>query len=546
MKLYEALAHALEREGVTDCFALLGDANMHWAGVQAETGVNFIYTRHEHAAVAGAVAYARTSGKVGFASVTCGPGLTQVLTILPIAVRARIPVVVFAGEAPMNKPWYNQGIDHAPFIEACGAIYMSLQDMNTVLSEVHRAFAIAKEKRIPVVFGIPFDLQKQHYTGGVDQLTSIELYSEQPSIMPDLHSLAEAVAMIDAAERPVVLAGLGAVAADAKDACVELAQKAGALLATTLPAKGYFRDQDYALGIAGGYASDAAKAIFKDADLVIGIGTRLATHAFHGGKLTPNARVIHLDLSPQSIVQGREAAQCMVKGDARLGAAALADMVKVKAGWRSDEMKISSIKAQLIPDQTETPDGLLHPMSVVKSLSEVLKPDCHLISTSGHSAYYVAQMAKHPQERFTVIRDFGAIGNGTSWALGTATAHPDRPIVLIDGDGSVLMHIQELETMARHGMKVLIIVMNDGAYGSEIHKLRPEGISDEGAVFGRPNFEGISKGFGFDAITVIDVSQFDAAFEAFQSGDKPALWDVHISDQVASPMMPSLTQGVSL
>ena len=123
MKIYEALAQAFIGEQVDTCFALLGDANMHWAGALADRGVKFIYPRHEHAAVAGATAYARVTNKVGCATVTCGPGLTQIMTILPIAVRARIPLVIFAGEAPLHKAWYNQGIDQAPFVTACGARY---------------------------------------------------------------------------------------------------------------------------------------------------------------------------------------------------------------------------------------------------------------------------------------------------------------------------------------------------------------------------------------------------------------------------------------
>ena len=96
MKIYEALAKVFHTLDLGTCFALLGDANMHWAGALSDLGARFIYTRHEHAAVAAATAYARNSGKVGFATVTCGPGLTQVMTILPIAVRARVPLVLFA------------------------------------------------------------------------------------------------------------------------------------------------------------------------------------------------------------------------------------------------------------------------------------------------------------------------------------------------------------------------------------------------------------------------------------------------------------------
>lgn len=537
MKLYEALAAAFVREDVTTCFALMGDANMHWAGALADRGVNCIYTRHEHAAVAGATAYARASGKVGCATVTCGPGLTQIMTILPIAQRARLPLVVFSGEAPLNKPWYNQGIDQRPFVEACGCEYRALHDPATMVAEIHQAFAAAKQTRTPVVLGVPFDVQQGAFDGALDGPTSDTLFQPDPPMAPHADLIAEAAQWLAAAERPVVLAGLGAVAADAKDACVALAAKSGALLATTLPAKGYFHDQDFCLGLAGGFATEGSKAIFAEADLVIGIGSRLASHAFDGGKLTPNARVIHLDIDPQETVQGRKAADLLIRCDAKLGALALSEAVTAREGWRSTAMKAACTAALHLPDDRQTPDDLLHPMAVVKKLEQLIPPTCHVVNTSGHSAYYAAQMNRHPQSHFTVIRDFGAIGNGTSFALGVAAAHPQRPVVLIDGDGSALMHIQELETIARHGMKVLTVVMNDGAYGSEVHKLKADGVSYDGSVFGRPDIAAVGRGFGLEGHTITDLEALDSLFEQFLACDGAAIWDVHISDQIASPQI---------
>ena len=124
--VYDVLAQAFMQEGVRTCFALLGDANMNWAARLAEHGCRMIYVRHEHCAVAAAMAYARKSGDVGVATVTCGPGVTQVVTALPAAVRAHLPLVLFAGEPPLKSGWYNQEIDQAPLIHATGAAYHRL------------------------------------------------------------------------------------------------------------------------------------------------------------------------------------------------------------------------------------------------------------------------------------------------------------------------------------------------------------------------------------------------------------------------------------
>ena len=537
MKLYEALAQAFVAEDVRTCFALLGDANMHWAGAIDDRGIECVYTRHEHAAVAAATAYARENDTVGCATVTCGPGLTQIMTILPIAVRARIPLVIFAGEAPLNKPWYNQGIDQAPFVAACGARYHALHDPDRMVAKVHEAFAEAKRDQIPVVIGVPFDLQQLPCEGGDQGLISNELYQPSAPVFPDQAVIGQAAEWIAQSRRPVLLAGLGVVRSHAAGACLQLAERAGALLATTLPAKGLFHDQEYCLGVAGGFATERSKEIFAEADLVIAIGSLLASHAFDGCKLTPDARVIHVDIDPREFVQGRKAADLLIRSDAQAGAQALLEHVERREGWRNQEMAKATAHALELPDDHETPDGLLHPMAVVKKLAEIIPSDCHVLNTSGHCAYYAAQMNKHPQENFTVIRDFGAIGNGTSFAIGVAAAFPDRPVILIDGDGSALMHIQELETMVRHNLKILTIVLNDGAYGSEVHKLRADGVSYEGSVFGRPDIAAVARGFGLGGQTVTALDQLPNLLEQFLTSDVPCVWDVQISDQIVSPQI---------
>ena len=133
------------------------------------------------------------------------------------------------------------------------------------------------------------------------------------------------------------------------------------------------------------------------------------------------------------------------------------------------------------------------------------------------------------------IREFGAIGNGISFAMGVAAARPDRTVVLFDGDGSLMMHVQELETIRRHGLNILIVVMNDGAYGSEVHKLRSEGMPEDGAVFGYCDFAAIARGFGLGGETVKNLQDVPALVKSFGSGRGAAIWDFHVSDKVVSP-----------
>ncbi len=539
LRVFDILARAFAQEGVDTCFALLGDANMSWAARLAGQGCRMIYVRHEHCAVAAAMAFARKTGDVGLATVTCGPGLTQLMTALPAAVRARLPLVVFTGEAPLKTGWYNQSIDHAPFVAAAGAAYHSLHLPERMPTAVRDAFLQARRERRPVVIGVPFDLQDRPWTGTEDlPAPSHALLPRLSPVPAHPDDVARAAAMVGEARRIVIMAGLGAVEAGAGTACRALAERCDALLATTLPARGLFHDDPFSLGVAGGFSSETARACLGEADLVIAVGCSLAHHNADGGKLWPGARVLQIDLDPVAVSQGRVAAQAHLRADARLGVEALTGLLSHRlADWRSATLAKRLRTAPADSAQFEIEPGLHDPRAVVAALEAAIPGDWELVNSSGHCSFYFAQMPSRPQERFLTIREFGAIGNGISFAMGVAAARPERTVVLFDGDGSLLMHVQELETIKRHGLNILIVVMNDGAYGSEIHKLRAEGLPGAGAEFGRTDLAAVASGFGVAGETVGDLAALPELVARFAGTGGAAVWDVPVSDRVISPVI---------
>lgn len=538
-RTYEILAQAFAQEEVETCFALLGDANMNWATALAGLGTRMIYVRHEHCAVAAAMAYARKTGKTGVATVTCGPGLTQVMTALPAAVRARLPLVIFAGEAPLRAGWYNQAIDQAPFITATGAAYRSLHHAPRMPEAIRDAFLEAHVTRKPVVLGVPFDLQDKPWEGEtLLPPPSREIVPDVGPVPPHPDDVARAAEIVARAKRIVVMAGMGAVLADAGDACRALAEKGDALLATTLPARGLFHDDPFCLGIAGGFSTAAGRQLMGEADLVIAVGSILAHHNADGGKLFGQAHVLQIDVDPVAVSQARIAAHSHIRADARLGVEALTTAIPARpANWRSGATAEFIGKTPPDPEPFPIEPDTHDPRDVVAALEAALPRDWEMVNSSGHCSYFFAQMPSRPQSRFLTIREFGAIGNGISFAVGVAAARPDDTVVLFDGDGSLLMHIQEIETIARHRLNILICVLNDGAYGSEIHKLRADGLSDEGAVFGRPDFAGIARGFGIAGETITDLDALPRLIEKFGRAGGAAIWDFPVSDKVLSPVI---------
>src|SRR3954469_6797744 len=537
LRVYDVLARAFMQEGVQTCFALLGDANMNWAARLAEQGCRMIYVRHEHCALAAAMAYARKNQDVGVATVTCGPGVTQLITALPAAVRAHLPLVIFAGEAPLKSGWYNQEIDQAPLVTATGAAYLPLHMPERMPIAVRDAFLKARRERRPVVIGVPFDLQSRPWEGSADlPRPSRELLPRNSPIPPHPDDVVSAAKLLEGTERVVVLAGLGAVEAGAGPACRALAAKTGALLATTLPARGLFHDDPFCIGISGSFTPEVRLEYLKEADLVVAVGCSLAYHAGGGGQLWRKARMLQIDIDPVAVSQGQEVARHHLRADARLGVEALtAALPKRSHSWRSNSIAARIRDSKPDGHVFEIEPGLLDPRDVVEALEKALPHDWEIVNSSGHCSWFFAQMPSRSQERFLTIREFGAIGNGISFAMGVAVARPDRTVVLFDGDGSLMMHVQELETIKRHKLNILIVVMNDGAYGSELHKLRSEGMPEDGSVFDYCDFAGIARGFGLTGKTVKNLDDVPRLVAELAAGGGPAVWDFHVSDKVVSP-----------
>ena len=416
---------------------------------------------------------------------------------------------------------------------------------------VHEAFAEARSRLCPVVIGVPLDIQEDEWSNPA----LLELTAEEPGsnsatekLAPGDSEVAKALDCVLSARNIVVLAGLGAINSGASSKCTELAEMVGGLLATTLPARGLFWEDPFYLGVAGGFASDTARKYLQQADLVIAVGTRLASHTSDAGKLWSAENVLHIDIEPRRHSQGIEASRHALRADATEGVACLIDALNASpqfntvsrgnsSAWRSDQ--VASEIASSAPDSKvySIESGLLDPRDVVSAMDKAVPTDWHTVNSSGHCSWFAAQMYRRPANRFFTLREFGAIGNGLAFAIGVAVADTERPVVLFDGDGSFLMHIQELETIARHNLKLLVCIINDGAYGSEIHKLRAHGLADTGGTFGRPDFAAIARGFGLQGKRISNLSDVSRHLDEFNTANVAAVWDFHVSDEVVSPLI---------
>lgn len=548
MPIYEALAHAFRAEGVSAQFTLMGDGNMHWATAMKNLpGMESFYARHEHCACAMAMGYHSATGKVGVASVTCGPGFTQIMTALAVAARNRVPLVVFAGEVPINAKWYGQAIEQPPLAAATGAHYISAHAPLRMHQYVREAFYVARHERRPVVIGVPYDLQKQPLPNLGDYEPSATVLPQLEPTPPDAGQIALLAEKLAHAECPVFVAGRGAMRAGAASEIAALADACGGLLATTLPARGLFDDNPFSIGISGGYARAIARELGAQADLVVAFGASLTYYTVDGGTMFPKAAVAQIDMEPLGLRHGMRAADLYLRADARLAAVTLRDALR-RCGPPAARIRSEKLARRIAEEPADAARftieaGTLDPRAVIDALDRVLPKDYDSVSGSGHQSYFHSTMRGRRPENFHAMRDFGAIGNGISFAIGVAAARRNGKTVLFEGDGSLLMHIQEFEAIKRHGLKLLICVLNDGAYGSEIHKLRADGLDDSGSIFGRTDLAAIARGFGLRGTTVTDLGQFEALFRAYEEQDSAELWNIHVSDQVVNPGTRRLVQA---
>jgi acetolactate synthase I/II/III large subunit len=538
VKVYELLARAFVAEGVETLFGLMGDGNMGFFGSLAAQGVDVVQVRHENMAVGMADGYARAGRPVGVAAVTYGPGLTQIPTSLLVAGRHHSSIVVFAGEPPLSDryPGSAHEMNQRALVEAVEGGYVSMRSAATAAEDVAIAFARARRERRPIVLGAALDVQYASVEEPVQARPAAHRQTRAP-IAADAESVARAAERLARARRPLILAGIGAF--DAIAEIERLADRIGASIVTTIAAKGAFAGNPRSIGLSGSFADRRVLASFAEAEVVVAVGSGLDPYVTQRGALLATAEVIQVDLDPEASIAGVRRADLLLLGDARLTVAALeAELAKRgTAGSAFPDSSFDFAADDLAAFPCDPEPGTLDPRLLMAALGEVLPEDCPIVAGAGHfSAFPLLYLPGRRSQRYLPVFDFGSIGQGLPVAVGVALARPQRPVIAFEGDASLLMNVQELETIARIRPRLLLFVMNDGALGAEYHRLGRMGIDPDLAAYDRAGFEAIAKAFGLPAYTLDTVAGAGDVVEAFLAADGPMLVDVRASRRSIVPL----------
>jgi acetolactate synthase-1/2/3 large subunit len=476
----EALVRSLEDLGVTDVFGIPGGAILHvYDAINDNTKFRFVLTRHEQSAGHAAEGYAVSTGKVGVAIVTSGPGATNIVTAIADAQMDSVPMVVVTGQVGAGAI----GTDAFQEADTLGITYpvakhsfliTNAQDVPRVMAE---AYYIAGSGRPgPVV--VDFTKSAQNADMYYSWPPSMILPGYNPVEKAHGRVLNEATELFASSHRPVLYVGGGAVRADAGKQIAQLAHLTNAPVVTTLPARGIMPESDpQVLGMPGMHGTVPAVGAIQQSDLLVAIGTRFSDRVT--GRLdcfAPTAKVVHIDIDPAEIGKNRKA-DVPIVGDV---AKVLDDLIpKIEASQASSgKPDLSAWWNQIngwikeYPLTFDTPtDGSLAPQWVIRTLSEKADPSTIWASGVGQHQMWASQYIdfENPHSWIT-SGGAGTMGFGLPAALG-AQVGSDRsfggkkPVWLIDGDGSFQMTSQELATAFQESMPLKIAIINNSVYG---------------------------------------------------------------------------------
>ena len=542
---YQILAEDIKALGVDTVFGLMSDDTAVFAVAVDGVGIDFKGARHENNAIAMAEGYASATGRLGIAIVGRGPATANGLHAAVWASRTGSRVLIIYGEAPVLGGAINtMGPDYKGF-NALGVL--SAAGLQTFAASsaasARTAFADAVAAAMcgtAVTLRLPTNVQ----------LTDVEVRADDRPAAPPApfapktprpQAIEAAAGLLRNSRKPLIIGGMGAFKAGASEALERLAEKTGALLITSARGKDMFKGSPYNLDIIGSFSHSMARRHVDQADCVIVFGAGLNFLTMSFGKSVPQVPLIHVDMVRNNIGRWHDADVAVV-GDARLAAEQLLEVLPDRSAdekpFHSKET-LADIAAFDIADdfQAANTPRTLDPRSLGVELDKLLPKDRNLVFDAGNFLGIVPYMSVSGPDKFKFTNEFASIGLGFGTALGYAKARPDSTTVLVIGDGGFMMTMSELETVVREDLPIVIVLMNDCAYGAELHFLAMRDLPVEKSVFPDVDFAPVAEAFFFEAATIRTLDDLRAMAPKLAKPDGPIFLDCKINASVAAPFM---------
>ncbi|WP_066661933.1 biosynthetic-type acetolactate synthase large subunit [Denitrobacterium detoxificans] len=546
----QALIASLEAEGVEVVFGYPGaQAIKIYDALYDSSNIRHVLARHEQGATHAADGYARATGNPGVVLVTSGPGATNTVTGIATAYMDSIPLVVITAQVPTRSIGTDAFQESDIFGITMPIVKHSylVKDPSDLAVTMRDAFHIATTGRPgPVLIDVPSDILAAQVSFHYPDESSLPGY--RPTLKPNGRQVRAAADVLCNAHKPVIYAGGGIVASGASEELAALAERLGAPVVTTLVGLDALPSaHPLNLGLVGMHGSRFANLAVSECDALVAVGARFSDRVTgKASSFAPHARVIHIDVDPAEIGKNRHA-DVPIVGDARVALCALRAEIEKRDVARSTGVwldRIASWRSQY-PLEGKDPascDGAIRPEWLMRKLNGAIRDVSNIVVTDvGQHQMWAAQYLERTSPRtFVTSGGAGTMGFGLPAAIGAQVGRPSHTVVLVTGDGSFQMCIEEMAVASIHGLPVKVIMLNNGSlgmvrqwqhlfYGNRFSQTDLEPV---------PNFSALANAYGWQGERIDQADQVDAALARLFDHAGPALLEVAISpDEMVFPMV---------
>ncbi|MBQ7788793.1 MAG: biosynthetic-type acetolactate synthase large subunit [Clostridia bacterium] len=540
----EIIINTLIEQGTTDVFGYPGGQviNIYDALYKNSDRINHILTAHEQGAAHAADGYSRATGKVGVCIATSGPGATNLVTGIATAMLDSIPMVAITGNVPCSLI----GKDSFQEIDITG-ITLPITKHNYFVNKIEdlapairEAFQIAKSGRPgPVLVDVPKDVQVATY-----DYEPMPIVEKIPLPKADEEAIEKAVALVNESKRPYIYIGGGAAGLGMGKEIIEFAEKIDACIGCTFMGLSAVPD-DYErfLGMQGMHGHFASSMAQKEADLIIGVGVRFSDRATGNvAKFAKGTKIIQLDPDFAEINKNVNVDLGIIADvkDSFLRIAKAA-MAKKNPEWEKEVESLKAREEEIALKAAKMAGGRMTPKMVFDVINENKLPRTIITTDVGQHQMWAAQYSKFDTtRRFVSSGGLGTMGFGLGAAMGAYVATKD-PTVLITGDGSFGMNLNELATAVTYNLPVIIVLMNNGVLGMvrQWQNLFFGKRFSNTVLERKTDFVKLAEAFGAKGYRATTIAEFENAFKEAVKAGGPVIIDTFIDkDEFVLPMLP--------
>lgn len=552
----DVFVECLIRQGTDVIFAYPGGCSMplHQSLTFRSADIRTILPRHEQGGAFAAQGVSRTTDRVGVCMGTSGPGATNLVTAIADAKMDSIPMIAISAQVPTHLIG-SDAFQETPMVEICRAItkhHYLLTKTEDIPRVIKEAFHIARTGRPgPVLIDVPKDVQLNAVTWDVDYDPEMNLPGYHPEVRRAHPNQIRAILkMIRESKKPIFYAGGGIIQANATDEFTKFARKTGIPVATTVMGIGCFPgDDEQSLHMLGMHGTVYSNYAINEADLLLAFGVRFDDRVT--GKLSEFAKhgkIVHVDIDPSELHKNKIADIPVVANikEVLQGLNAMIaddDVPQIDAWWET----LNGWKKQYPLRVKDSGDFIIPQYAIEELWRQTKERDTYITVGVGQHQMWAAQFYKFDRpRRWLSSSGLGTMGFGLPAAMGVQAVHPDSLVVDIDGDGCMLMNLQELATLKCEKLPVKTLLLNNQHLGmvmqwedrflegNRAHTYlgpveHPEAVgAGDGGHYEEtyPNFVQIAKGFGLGAAQVRSKRDFPAALKAMLDYDGPYLLDV--------------------